>query len=419
MTLLTAPAIDLLAWLCWRNPPRGNLCNRPGRNADLIATACLVFPAHRHRMTHPQSRSTPHDALRARRRRWAIAALVVVAMFAVGTGCSHLRLKRNTIGQASTVTDIQYQQVLDNLAMFSCNPDSLAWHVKINGGVVQVADQGSGFLGANLGGPGNFSPNFGLQRNVLNQWNVDPVIEADELELLQLAYRKAIDPLDVDGTIKHEIYQKICEQSSGFQIALERKLAMGMVDSCIAHQGDHHHARLTKLRAELEKLYDQIDELSETAQPYDPQHMYAHGGEVPSKLDFLKEEVIRLTSEVCHGSVEPIRAFRRPGRNVGLVEQAQDKIEALVKLIDVPEDGEVNPFSVPWLCHGNKQQVPPCACLVGHYCGCGCECFVWIDPPHMQQFRDFILIVLSLAPPTSQDMTNSPSGLGAANSPNF
>jgi hypothetical protein len=37
----------------------------------------------------------------------------------------------------------------------------------------------------------------------------------------------------------------------------------------------------------------------------------------------------------------------------------------------------------------------------------------------MKEFRDFTLIVLSLAPSTAQDMAASPAGLGAANSPNF
>src|SRR5690348_14753065 len=68
-------------------------------------------------------------------------------------GCTASRLGSRTISQAGTLSDLQYQQVLDNLAMFACSPDSLAWHVRVNGGLVQIADQGQGFIGANLGGP--------------------------------------------------------------------------------------------------------------------------------------------------------------------------------------------------------------------------------------------------------------------------
>ena len=63
--------------------------------------------------------------------------------------------------------------------------------------------------------------------------------------------------------------------------------------------------------------------------------------------------------------------------------------------------------------------MPPCAFLVGEYHGCGQECYAWILPEHMKEFRDFVLIVLALAPSTSQDAASSPTGLGAANSPNF
>ena len=40
------------------------------------------------------------------------------------------------------------------------------------------------------------------------------MIDPDDLELLQLAYRKAINPFDPDGSIKREAYDKICELSS-------------------------------------------------------------------------------------------------------------------------------------------------------------------------------------------------------------
>jgi hypothetical protein len=344
-----------------------------------------------------------------------LAALVTVGM---GGGCAHVRLERNTISQGSTLTDLQYKQVLDNLAMFACVPESLAWHIKITGGVVQVADQGSGFLGGNLGGPGVFAPNFGLQRNVLNQWNVDPVTDSDDLELLQLAYRKAVNPADADGSIRHEMYGKIVELSTNFHIALSREVVSDLLENSKLHARPAELPRLEKLQVGIENLYGQIEELSERAQSYEPDHAEVGGAEATTKLEFLKDEAIRQTSEIGHSSTEPARSFRHPGRNAGLIEQAQGKIEALLKLSEVPPDGP-NPFSMCWLHQGGRKDVPACACLVGRYRGCGCECFVWVTPDHMKEFRDFTLIVLSLAPSTAQDMAASPAGLGAANSPNF
>jgi hypothetical protein len=285
--------------------------------------------------------------------------------------------------------------------------------------VVQLADQGNAFVGANLGGPQIFAPNVGVERNVLGQWNVDPTIEADELELLQIAYRKGVDPLDADGSIRRDAYQKICELVSDYHIVPTRDVAFDMIEALGHDVSGHQAERLARLRGELDALYAEIDELSLQRAPYEPEKFFVGGGEVPTKLDFLKEQASRLLHEVCHGNVEQIRAFHRPGRNVGLVEQAQDKIEALLALVDESPEGPPNPFGLPWLCQGCRDDVPECACLVGCYRGCGCERYVWVAPDKLGQFRDFVLIVLALAPPTAQDVAPTQAGLGAANNPNF
>ncbi|HVU88190.1 MAG TPA: hypothetical protein VHD36_12800 [Pirellulales bacterium] len=334
-------------------------------------------------------------------------------------GCTAARLGSRTVSQAGTLSDLQYQQVLDNLAMFSCSPDSLAWHVRVNGGLVQIADQGQGFIGANLGGPGYVAPNVGAQTNILHQWNVDPVIDPDDLSLLQLAYRKALNPFDPDGSIKHEAYDQICELCSSYHIALTREVASEMLATMKQNANPQRQARLERIEADLHELYVQIDELSETPQKYEPES-FSHGiAGPPSKLEFLKEEVVRLTSEAADESVEPIGAYYRPGRNVGLIEQAQDKIEALVKLVQEGDEESPNPYAMPWIMHGCKRDVPKCACRVGHYRGCGCDCYVWITPENMKTFRDFVLIILSLAPAEATEGATTVTGLGAANSPNF
>ena len=104
---------------------------------------------------------------------------------------------------------------------------------------------------------------------------------------------------------------------------------------------------------------------------------------------------------------------------MGVIEQAQDKIEALVKLVDEGKPDEPNPFSIPWIMRGCKRDVPKCACRVGHYRGCGCDCYVWITPENMKTFRDFVLVILSIAPTEASESSTTVTGLGAANSPNF
>ncbi|MEX2114908.1 MAG: hypothetical protein WD845_17075 [Pirellulales bacterium] len=346
------------------------------------------------------------------------AATLAMALLLV-TGCGHLPLARRTVQQAATLTDMQYQQVLNNLAMFSCNPHALAWHVKITGGVVQLADQGGGYIAGNLGGPGSVAPNVTLQRNVLGQWNVEPVIESGDLELLQIAYAKALDPLDIEGSIKRQAYEQICEMADAYHIAVSRDVAFDLIAMMIEHAQPQQLERIERIRSQLVRLYDEIDQLAITAQPYEPETFRRSGPEAPDKVEFLREQVVRLLFEACQHPVGQVRAYHRPGRNVGLVEQAEAKIEALLQLFDEHEGGPPNPFGGPWVCHGCKADVPPCACLVGKYKGCEGECYAWILPENTERFRDFVLIVLALAPPTAQDTAAPQAGLGAANNPNF
>ncbi len=89
--------------------------------------------------------------------RSGLLAITIVALVSA-FGCTHRVLMRSMVHQASTVMDIEYQMVLDNIAMFECNPSALPWHVRIKDGVVQVNDQeGIEGLGVQWGATANFT----------------------------------------------------------------------------------------------------------------------------------------------------------------------------------------------------------------------------------------------------------------------
>ena len=179
------------------------------------------------------------------------AIVLLLAIVSTCCGCTHLRLGRQTVKQSSTLTDIQYQQVLDNLAMFACEPNALAWHVKVTGGVVQVADQGNaGIVPSQVNRP-LLAPNLGLTRNVLGQWNVDPVVESDDLELLQLAYQKALDPADLDRKIKKEVFEKICELTATYHIVLSKPVADEMIETLKQDAPPKEAAKLDEIKLRL------------------------------------------------------------------------------------------------------------------------------------------------------------------------
>ena len=69
-----------------------------------------------------------------------LARIILVVGLACATGCTTGRLRQRTINQGSTLPELQYQQVLDNLAQFATNPSALPWHVNLREGTTQVTD---------------------------------------------------------------------------------------------------------------------------------------------------------------------------------------------------------------------------------------------------------------------------------------
>lgn len=164
---------------------------------------------------------------------------IFAAALCITAGCTHMALERRTVKQASTLTDLQYQQVLDNVAMFACNPEAMPWHVKIKGGTVQIADQGSGAFGAEIftgvgADPTKLIPGVGAQRGILNQWDVDPAVETDDLELLRLAYRKAIKPLNpADTDLEEDIRLAIWQVSLSYEVRPGLELMVPIVADAV------------------------------------------------------------------------------------------------------------------------------------------------------------------------------------------
>ncbi len=116
-----------------------------------------------------------------------IIALAVLAL----PGCTASRLRQRTIHQASTLPELQYQQVLNNLALFAANPSALPWHVNLREGTTQVTDSISGGAALDNGPPTTWFPQLLGSRTAVAQWGMSPVIDPVELRLLRIAYRRA------------------------------------------------------------------------------------------------------------------------------------------------------------------------------------------------------------------------------------
>src|SRR3954452_6406987 len=120
-----------------------------------------------------------------------LARISFVIGLACVTGCTTGRLRQRTINQGSTLPELQYQQVLDNLARFATNPAGLPWHVNLREGTTQITDSLSGGAALDIGPPVTWFPQLLGSRTAVAQWGMSPVIDATELRLLRIAYRRA------------------------------------------------------------------------------------------------------------------------------------------------------------------------------------------------------------------------------------
>src|SRR4051794_193336 len=119
------------------------------------------------------------------------AILVLLLAVTASGGCTHSQLRRSTLNQARTITEIEYDQVLTNLAMVQANPDMLPYFAVVGTGGTGVTDQ------ATVNTELEWDPTtlarklLGLNasRQVEEQWTLAPVVNPDKLRALHAAYQ--------------------------------------------------------------------------------------------------------------------------------------------------------------------------------------------------------------------------------------
>jgi hypothetical protein len=135
-----------------------------------------------------------------------LRSLVFLASLPAVVGCqTHLSLRDNTIRTTETLTDLNYRQVLDNIALMSTNVSTLPTFVVLNSGTVTVADQKTINANANYaptlpfvqqGGSGLpilsllFNPS--ASRTLTENWSMTPVTDVDNLRRIRCALQLLI-----------------------------------------------------------------------------------------------------------------------------------------------------------------------------------------------------------------------------------
>ena len=261
-----------------------------------------------------------------------VATITFILGLACVTGCTTGRLRQRTINQGRTLPELQYQQVLDNLAQFATNPSALPWHVNLREGTTQLTDSLSGGAALDLGPPVTWFPQLLGSRTAVAQWGMSPVIDPTELRLLRIAYRRA-----------HGIPDAPTPE---------------FLDE-LAHELKDQFASNADLRNESELFYE------------------FHGNASRSSKE-LDAHIITTNDDFVCGDAETMRDRSPLARNVCR------KLKMLQNDLAMIGPG--------WFQVGRKRDVPKDACYVGN---CG-SCYVWVDPDGRDQLTEFTLTVLKI-----------------------
>jgi hypothetical protein len=342
-------------------------------------------------------------------RTYWLVGLTAIAFTA--TGCTGHQLRRTTVSQASTLTDLQYQLVLDNLAMFAANPSALPWHVNLKNGSSQVADSGAASLvgswGTMMSRLATGTPGVNGSRTIVEQWGNVPVTDDNALQLLQIAYRRAFgfpETLDNDD-FADDLAQDLKDQIS---VSLYSQSLTKDYDDDLNAKIDRLFRRVNRVGISRSRL-----EVSKVFQPLSDENRIVQQGELVASPDFLIEKSVEVKvrdalnitqeqvdladqivkaagrdSDVTNPSDEPVTQFRTSQSPI---------IKEVRRLLKKTED-DLEKTPSAWFGVGcRKDEVPANACFIGHYqdrCG---ERFVWVCPDHREELTKFTLEILSLS----------------------
>src|SRR5438552_13653254 len=114
------------------------------------------------------------------------SVLFIGLLFAL-SGCTHIALRNNTGRTTNTLADLQFQQVLDNLARFHDNPDTVPSFAVATSGTVSINDQTGAGVSPTYSPTLTFASQgggalpilsllfpFNAQRTVTENWSLTP-----------------------------------------------------------------------------------------------------------------------------------------------------------------------------------------------------------------------------------------------------
>ena len=175
--------------------------------------------------------------------RWQIPMLILCLI----SGCrTHLSLQDHTLKTAATLADLNYQQVLDNVARFVCNAGTLPSVAVVNSGQVLITDQGS------FGGAGTYTPtitamqqlggfpifnvlaNPNVSHSLTENWSMVPVTDINKVRRLRGAFQLLV------GAVEAPDYEDCLKSLEGFIPSEQEKLHLAIPTGwyCVGGKSD-------------------------------------------------------------------------------------------------------------------------------------------------------------------------------------
>jgi hypothetical protein len=311
--------------------------------------------------------------------------LAPLLLFPFLCGCQAKQLQFATARQARTVTDLYYDQVMNNVAMLSEHPEKLPYFSLPNGGQnsTQFSVTGNYTMGFDLLASSSTIPRYlgkylldkqttfvtGGDTNI-EQWNTKPTYDPDQILLMKYAYEA------IFGTVSPEHYSDLAMVlNPGYQ---QLQSPMRSKDDLL---GEVVKA-MSGLTNESEKAANLKFFLKK----------YGLGTTVSVTIEEIAAKVKAAGIALNDTQRAEVAQWLKDERDIMIQQRAIDAAKQREQPLSGFRPDYTRNLHTGWFAVGTRADVPKGACYVGH---CG-KTYAWVIPGCEGNLADFALVILDI-----------------------
>jgi hypothetical protein len=166
----------------------------------------------------------------------ALSALCAIAACSLSGCATHRVLRKSTVAVNATLSDIYYEQVLNNVARFEANPDSMPSFAMVTAGTVNIEDSHTGGFNPTYSPTltramqgGGALPILSMlfqtsaSRSVTENWSTTPVTDSDNIRRMRCAFQLLVGSEESEcGKCKARLEGFFLGGTESFECALPR-----------------------------------------------------------------------------------------------------------------------------------------------------------------------------------------------------